>query len=163
MLDVKWGSQTQWRFDAMPKQVLDIRNLRDNGQDQIVQSENYSSSSIMVAFIDENKNTAIERLPWLKHKPLVQTAYVLFDYFQEASLFFVFSFFWIFFSQVSVCRTCKFYYLGIFHTNRIIHKLYIKINTHTHTHIYIYIYRERERQRQRQRDRDIDREKSKYL
>ena len=59
--------------NAMPNQVLDIRIPQDNGQDQKVQSGNYYYSSIRVASIDENKNTAIERLPWLTLKLLVQT------------------------------------------------------------------------------------------
>ena len=56
-------------FNAMPNQVLEF-----NGQDQIVRSGNYCSSSIRVASIGKHKNTTIERLPWLILKPLVQTA-----------------------------------------------------------------------------------------
>ena len=56
----------------MPNQVLAIQILCDNSQDQIVWSGNYCC--LWVASIDENKNTAIERLPWLTFKPLVQTA-----------------------------------------------------------------------------------------
>ena len=48
--------------------------LWDNGQDQIVRLGNYCCSSTRVASIDENKNTAIERLSWLILKPPVQTA-----------------------------------------------------------------------------------------
>ena len=55
------GEQTQWGF--MPNQVLGVRILRFNGQDQKVRSGIYCCSSIRVASIDENKNTAIERLP----------------------------------------------------------------------------------------------------
>ena len=67
------GGQTQWRVNTMPNQVLGVRIPRDNGQDQIVRSGNYNWSSIRVVSIDENKNTAIERLPWLTLKRLVQT------------------------------------------------------------------------------------------
>ena len=60
-------------FDAMPNQVLVIRILRDNGQDQIVLSGNYCWSYISLDSIDDNKNTAIERLQWHTLKQLVQT------------------------------------------------------------------------------------------
>ena len=58
----------------MPSQVLGLRIQQDNSQDQIVRSWNYCCSSIRVASIDKNKNTAIKRLPRLSHKPLVHTA-----------------------------------------------------------------------------------------
>ena len=56
----------------MPNQVLGVQILQFNWQDQIVRSGNYCCSSIKEVSIDENKNTAIERLPWLTLKPLVQ-------------------------------------------------------------------------------------------
>ena len=46
----------------MPNQVLGVGIPLDNGQDQIIKSGNYCCSSIRVASIDENKNTAIGRL-----------------------------------------------------------------------------------------------------
>ena len=58
----------------MPNQVLGLRIPRDNGLDLITWSGNYCYSPIRVASLDENKNAAIERLPWLTLKPLVQTA-----------------------------------------------------------------------------------------
>ena len=62
------GGQIQQWVNGMPN----TRIPRDNGQDQIVWSGNYCCSSIMMASIGENKNTAIERLPWFIRKPLVQ-------------------------------------------------------------------------------------------
>ena len=57
MVDVKASEQTLWRFNAIPNYVLGVWILRLNGQDQIVRSENYYSSSIKVASIDKNKNS----------------------------------------------------------------------------------------------------------
>ena len=57
MLDVKTGRQTLWWVNAMPNQVLDIRILWDNSQDQIVWLGNYCCSSIRVDSIDENENS----------------------------------------------------------------------------------------------------------
>ena len=74
MVDVKASGQTRWRFNAVHNQVQGVRILRFNGQDQIVRSVNYCCSSIWVVSIDENKNTATERLSRLTLKPLVQTA-----------------------------------------------------------------------------------------
>ena len=66
------GRQTQLWVNAMLHQVLGVRIPRDDGQGQIVRSGNYCCSSIRAASIDENKNTAIDRLLWLTLKPLVQ-------------------------------------------------------------------------------------------
>ena len=62
------------RDNPMPNQVWGVRILRDNGQDQKARSGNNYCSSIRVASIDKDKYIAIERLPWLTLKPLVQTA-----------------------------------------------------------------------------------------
>ena len=77
MVDVKAGGQTLWRVNAMTNQVLGIQILRDNGQDQIIRSGNCYCSSISVASIDENKNTAIERLPWIPLKTLIRNRIAL--------------------------------------------------------------------------------------
>ena len=61
---------TEWRVNAISNQVLGARIPRDNGQDEIVGSGNYCYASISEVSIDENKNTTIERLPWLTLKAL---------------------------------------------------------------------------------------------
>ena len=72
IVDVKASGQTLRRFNAMSNQVLGERILRFNRQNQIVRLGNYSWSSIGVAALDENKNTTIERLPWLTLKTLAK-------------------------------------------------------------------------------------------
>ena len=61
------------------------------------------------------------------------------DYFQVAHVFFVFSFFTEFFSQVSVHRICKLYNLGFFLRQQN-YKLDIKIRIYIYIYIYMYIY-----------------------